>query len=179
MKFFVDDDDQLPSLCSTGLEDYAGGAWAFQDALRSDPEPTVITFSAPYCGYPFYSTRDTTRAAEFATATMPMHGLYRWHLPDPIHFDQRLKVTVQQIGTWQHDLFERQDDVATTAYWYPRLHPESRYFGIGKIDRDQVADYAARKGWTVAEAERWLAQSLDYDPTPPLVDAGLVVSGAR
>jgi Protein of unknown function (DUF2961) len=118
VKFFVDDDDQLPSLCSTGLEDYAGGAWAFQDALRSDPEPTVITFSAPYCGYPFYSTTDTTRAAEFATATMPMHGLYRWHLPDPIHFDQRLKVTVQQIGTWQHDLFERQDDVATTAYWY-------------------------------------------------------------
>jgi len=121
VKFFVDDDDQLPSLCSTGLEDYAGGAWAFQDALRSDPEPTVITFSAPYCGYPFYSTRDTTRAAEFATATMPMHGLYRWHLPDPIHFDQRLKVTVQQIGTWQHGLFERQDDIATTAYWYQTI----------------------------------------------------------
>ena len=58
-------------------------------------------------------------------------------------------------------------------------HPESHYFGIGKIDRDQIADYARRKGWTVAEAERWLAQSLDYDPTPPLIDAGLVASGAR
>ena len=67
---------------------------------RTDP---LITFSAPYCGYPFYSARDTTRAAEFATATMPMHGLYRWHLPDPIHFDQRLKVTLQQIGAWHHD----------------------------------------------------------------------------
>jgi 5-methyltetrahydrofolate--homocysteine methyltransferase len=51
-------------------------------------------------------------------------------------------------------------------------HPESHYFGIGKIDRDQVADYAARKGWTVAEAERWLAQSLDYDPTSELVASG-------
>ncbi|WP_372929777.1 methionine synthase [Methyloceanibacter sp.] len=43
-------------------------------------------------------------------------------------------------------------------------HPESRYFGIGKIGRDQVADYAARKGWTVEEAERWLGPILSYDP---------------
>jgi 5-methyltetrahydrofolate--homocysteine methyltransferase len=43
-------------------------------------------------------------------------------------------------------------------------HPESRYFGVGKIGRDQVADYAARKGWSVEEAERWLAPILNYDP---------------
>ena len=43
-------------------------------------------------------------------------------------------------------------------------HPESRYFGVGKIGRDQVANYAARKGWTVEEAERWLAPILNYDP---------------
>jgi 5-methyltetrahydrofolate--homocysteine methyltransferase len=43
-------------------------------------------------------------------------------------------------------------------------HPESRYFGVGKIGRDQVADYAGRKGWTLAEAERWLAPVLNYDP---------------
>jgi 5-methyltetrahydrofolate--homocysteine methyltransferase len=43
-------------------------------------------------------------------------------------------------------------------------HPESRYFSLGKIDRDQVADYAARKGMTVAEAERWLSPNLNYDP---------------
>jgi 5-methyltetrahydrofolate--homocysteine methyltransferase len=43
-------------------------------------------------------------------------------------------------------------------------HPESRYFGIGKIERDQVEDYAGRKGWTVAEAERWLGPILNYDP---------------
>jgi 5-methyltetrahydrofolate--homocysteine methyltransferase len=43
-------------------------------------------------------------------------------------------------------------------------HPESRYFGVGKIERDQVADYARRKGWTMAEAERWLAPNLAYDP---------------
>ena len=43
-------------------------------------------------------------------------------------------------------------------------NPESRYFGVGKIARDQVADYAARKGWTVDEAERWLGPVLNYDP---------------
>jgi 5-methyltetrahydrofolate--homocysteine methyltransferase len=43
-------------------------------------------------------------------------------------------------------------------------HPGSHYFGVGKIDRDQVEDYAARKGWDVATAERWLAPILNYDP---------------
>ena len=43
-------------------------------------------------------------------------------------------------------------------------HPEAHYFGVGKIDRDQVEDYASRKGWTLATAERWLAPILSYDP---------------
>ena len=42
-------------------------------------------------------------------------------------------------------------------------HPEARYFSLGKIDREQVADYAERKGMSVAEAERWLAPNLNYD----------------
>jgi 5-methyltetrahydrofolate--homocysteine methyltransferase len=43
-------------------------------------------------------------------------------------------------------------------------HPDAHYFGVGKIERDQVADYAARKGWSIAEAERWLTPILNYDP---------------
>ena len=43
-------------------------------------------------------------------------------------------------------------------------HAESHYFGVGKIDRDQVEDYARRKGWDLATAERWLAPILNYDP---------------
>jgi 5-methyltetrahydrofolate--homocysteine methyltransferase len=43
-------------------------------------------------------------------------------------------------------------------------HPESRYFSLGKIDRDQVTDYSKRKGMSVAEVERWLGQNLNYDP---------------
>jgi 5-methyltetrahydrofolate--homocysteine methyltransferase len=43
-------------------------------------------------------------------------------------------------------------------------HPEAEYFGVGKIDRDQVEDYARRKGWDLREAERWLSPILGYDP---------------
>jgi len=42
-------------------------------------------------------------------------------------------------------------------------HPESRYFSLGKIELDQVSDYSARKGMSVAEVERWLGQNLNYD----------------
>ena len=43
-------------------------------------------------------------------------------------------------------------------------HPDTRYFGVGKIERDQVEDYARRKGWSVEEAERWLSPLLNYNP---------------
>jgi 5-methyltetrahydrofolate--homocysteine methyltransferase len=43
-------------------------------------------------------------------------------------------------------------------------HPDSHYFGVGRIERDQVEDYAKRKGWSVGEAERWLAPVLNYEP---------------
>jgi len=43
-------------------------------------------------------------------------------------------------------------------------HPDSYYLGVGKIERDQVEDYAKRKNWTLAQAEKWLAPILNYDP---------------
>ena len=45
-------------------------------------------------------------------------------------------------------------------------HPQSAYFAVGKIGRDQVQDYAGRAGMTVAQAERWLAPNLAYEPAP-------------
>jgi 5-methyltetrahydrofolate--homocysteine methyltransferase len=51
---------------------------------------------------------------------------------------------------------------SSVSGWY-FSHPDSRYFGIGRIARDQVEDYAKRKGMTVAEAERWLAPVLGYE----------------
>ncbi|MCK9539938.1 methionine synthase [Dokdonella sp.] len=52
---------------------------------------------------------------------------------------------------------------AAVSGWY-FSHPNSQYFVVGKITRDQVEDYARRKGWTIAETERWLSANLDYDP---------------
>ena len=51
---------------------------------------------------------------------------------------------------------------AVSGYYF--WHPEARYFGTGRIGRDQTADYARRKGWTLEEAERWLAPILGYEP---------------
>ena len=53
---------------------------------------------------------------------------------------------------------------ASSVSGYYFSHPESSYFGVGRIGRDQVEDYAKRKQMPVAEIERWLASNLDYDP---------------
>ncbi|HET7560863.1 MAG TPA: methionine synthase [Rhodanobacteraceae bacterium] len=52
---------------------------------------------------------------------------------------------------------------AAVSGWY-FSHPDSQYFVVGKLTKDQIEDYAIRKGWTLAEAERWLSANLDYDP---------------
>jgi 5-methyltetrahydrofolate--homocysteine methyltransferase len=51
---------------------------------------------------------------------------------------------------------------SSVSGWYLN-HPDSKYFGVGKLGRDQVEDYARRKGWPVSEAERWLGPYLDYE----------------
>jgi 5-methyltetrahydrofolate--homocysteine methyltransferase len=52
---------------------------------------------------------------------------------------------------------------ASVSGWY-FAHPQSQYFVVGRLGRDQVASYAERKGWTLQEAERWLSSNLGYDP---------------
>ncbi|WP_276256825.1 glycoside hydrolase family 172 protein [Halomontanus rarus] len=100
VKFYVDGDDEFPTICGTGTEDYVGGAWCFGDDE---------TYSTPYLGYPFFQDGD---------GKAPRHGVYRWHIPDPIIFHEDLEVTVQVIGHDGRRLFERTDDVASIAYWY-------------------------------------------------------------
>jgi 5-methyltetrahydrofolate--homocysteine methyltransferase len=51
---------------------------------------------------------------------------------------------------------------AVSGYYFS--HPGSKYFVVGRVGKDQVADYAKRRGVSVADAERWLASNLDYDP---------------
>ncbi|HVE99753.1 MAG TPA: methionine synthase [Rubrobacteraceae bacterium] len=54
---------------------------------------------------------------------------------------------------------------AVSGYYFS--HPDSRYFGVAEINRDQVSDYAERKGMTLEEAEKWLSPNLSYDPDQP------------
>ncbi|HZS64647.1 MAG TPA: methionine synthase [Xanthobacteraceae bacterium] len=67
-----------------------------------------------------------------------------------------------KIGLQLTESFAMWPGAAVSGLYFS--HPQSHYFGIGKIERDQVEDYARRKGWSVAEAERWLAPILNYDP---------------
>ena len=60
------------------------------------------------------------------------------------------------------DSFAMLPTAAVSGFYFS--HPQSRYFAVGKIDRDQVQDYATRKGWDLETAERWLAPALSYEP---------------
>ncbi|WP_371263811.1 DUF2961 domain-containing protein [Plantibacter sp. MMLR14_011] len=70
-----------------------------------------------YSGYPFYSAQDTSGHFPFLRATAQSHGMYRWHLPDPVIVGSRLRVTLQQIGAWDHGHFERRDAISSVSYW--------------------------------------------------------------
>jgi hypothetical protein len=118
VKFYLDGDRDYPTICGTGTEDYFGGAWSFagQDGNNRTVERL---YSTPFLGYVYYSHHDTEVFHPCHTDdTPPQRGFYRWHIMDPILFEKDLRVTVQQIGVCHRGLFERQDDVASTAYWY-------------------------------------------------------------
>ena len=117
VKFYLDGDTDYPTLCGTGTEDYFGGSWSF--AKQENGRTVEQTYCTPFLGYPYYSAHDTLVHNDYHNDDCPpMRGFYRWHLPDPIFFQQDLKVTIQQIGVCHKGLFERQDDVASVAYWY-------------------------------------------------------------
>jgi hypothetical protein len=109
VKFYLDGDREDPTLCSTGTEDYFGGAWCFYRDPREDRREQE--FSAPFLGLPLARIDDPQGPRLFS--------LYRWHLLDPIGFERDLRVTVQALGWWPHRSYEPlTDDIASVAYWY-------------------------------------------------------------
>ncbi len=111
VKFYLDDDREYPTICSTGLEDYFCGAYDFMNNKQ------YTVFSAPYVGMPQVILPDGKYESE------TRFGLYRFHIPDPIRFKKSLKITVQDLG-WVSDGSEywpRMDDIATVCYWYQTL----------------------------------------------------------
>jgi 5-methyltetrahydrofolate--homocysteine methyltransferase len=67
----------------------------------------------------------------------------------------------KQAGIQLTESFAMWPGAAVSGFYFS--HPDSHYFGVGKVERDQVEDYAKRKGWTIEETERWLAPVLNYD----------------
>lgn len=127
LKFFIDGDEEWPTICTTGTEDYFGGAWAFEY-----PAGQYGAFSTPYLGMPQIIKPDGFFRSQ------QRFGLYRWHIPDPIRFQDDLRVTVQALG-WRSGVryLPLRDDIASTAFWY-QLEPHQPYPDIGTANDLEV-----------------------------------------
>jgi hypothetical protein len=112
IKFYMDGDQEFPTICGTGTEDYFGGAWNFEF-----PQGQYGVFSTPFLGMPQVLKPDGLYQAQ------QRFGLYRWHIMDPIRFEEDLRVTIQALG-WRSAqggkgrYLPLQDDIASVAYWY-------------------------------------------------------------
>jgi hypothetical protein len=118
IKFYIDGDKEFPAICGTGTEDYFCGSYGF-------PHP----FSGPYTG--------TTLPANENGKPPSFWSLYRWHIMDPICFEQDLRVTIQALG-WQGSKYKKlSDDVASVAYWY-QTSPHSPFPPLPSL-KDRMA----------------------------------------
>lgn len=120
IKFFMDGDTKFPTICGTGTEDYFCGSYDFdtrQKRVDGTEGSEYTVFNSAYTGMPQVIKGDGHYDV------VQRFGLYRWHLTDPIRFNNGLKVTIQDIG-WRQDgrYLPRRDDIATVAYWY-QLEP--------------------------------------------------------
>ena len=113
IKFYMDGDQEYPTICGTGTEDYFCGSYDFEDPFTHD---RYVPFTTPYAGLHQVITPDKLYASQFR------FSMYRWHITDPIYFQKDLKVTIQALG-WREGkrYLPLQDDIASVAYWYQTL----------------------------------------------------------
>jgi hypothetical protein len=112
IKFYIDGDGEFPTICGTGTEDYFCGSYNFENQKTHQYQE----FNTPYAGLPQVLRPDGVYRSQ------TRFGLYRWHIPDPIRFQQDLRVTIQALG-WRSGgrYLPLQDDIASVAYWYQTL----------------------------------------------------------
>jgi hypothetical protein len=108
IKFCLDGDDEYPTICGTGTEDYFGGAWNFDV-----PGQGYTSFTTPYLGLHQVLRPDGQYRSQ------QRFGMYRWHIMDPVRFQSDIRVTIQALG-WRSGgrYLPLQDDIASTAFWY-------------------------------------------------------------
>lgn len=131
MKFYLDG-DEWPTICGTGTEDYFGGAWGFHGIGREGYQ----TYSTPYLGFHQVIEPDGFRGSQ------TRFGMYRWHIMDPIRFEQDLQVTLQALGWRKPKEGKRrylalQDDIASTAVWY-QTEPHNPFSRLTDLDHLEV-----------------------------------------
>jgi hypothetical protein len=112
IKFFMDGDNEYPTINGTGTEDYFCGSYNFENQKTKQYQE----FTTPYAGMPQVIRPDGVYQSQ------QRFGLYRWHVTDPIRFEQDLKVTIQALG-WHSGgrYLPLKDDIASVAFWYQTL----------------------------------------------------------
>jgi hypothetical protein len=110
IKFYLDGDGQYPTICGTGMEDYFCGSYGWEVDGR------YTSYTTPYAGM------HQLVQADGLYRSQQRFGMYRWHIMDPIRFEQDLRVTLQALG-WRADgrYLALQDDIASVAFWYQAL----------------------------------------------------------
>ena len=116
IKFYIDGDDEFPTICGTGEEDYFCGSYGYCERKEKDGY-VYDSFSSLYTG--FYHVPHKEKQRRF--------GQYRWHINDPVRFKKDLRITIQSLG-WQSKgrYLPLQDDLASVAYWY-QLEPHNPF----------------------------------------------------
>ncbi|MDR2095419.1 MAG: DUF2961 domain-containing protein [Treponema sp.] len=112
IKFYMDGDVEYPTICGTGTEDYFCGSYDFEDPYTHD---RYVSFTTPYTGFHEIKRDELYKCQK-------RFGMYRWHIADPIRFENDLKVTIQALG-WRDGkrFLPLQDDIASVAFWYQIL----------------------------------------------------------
>src|SRR5437660_21437 len=110
----MDGDGEFPTICGTGTEDYFGGAWDFEWPIGQ-----YGVFSTPFLGLPQVIKPDGLYRSQMR------FGMYRWHVMDPIRFEQDLRVTIQALGwrvlqSGQARYLPLQAETSSTALRYQR-----------------------------------------------------------
>ena len=128
IKFFMDGDKEFPTINGTGTEDYFCGSYNFENRKTKQYQE----FSTPYSGLPQVIKADGMYAVQ------QRFGLYRWHIKDPIRFENSLKVTIQALG-WTGDgrYLPLQDDISSVVYWY-QAEPHIKFPALPSKDQLEV-----------------------------------------
>ncbi|MBE7177387.1 MAG: DUF2961 domain-containing protein [Mucilaginibacter polytrichastri] len=124
IKFFMDGDKDYATIVGTGTEDYFCGSYDFDTRKKNAAGVEEVNYSE-FCT-PYVGLHQVLRG-DGHYGVMQRFGMYRWHIPDPIRFDNDLKVTIQDLG-WRSEgrYLAQRSDIITVAYWYQR-EPHARF----------------------------------------------------